>query len=865
MKLIRLITLILFMFQALIALGDEKIEGVSFRSYEYTKDERTSLIIPSEDKQINYDNYFSLSFDIKVRERGEHFGYICRLILGDSSSLNLLLVNPIKQDPYLCFIKDQQYLGKIQKKQPIDIHGWNTIKLEIIYKNDSLFIKNGEALIFKDLDNNMKKTVRICFGANRFKTFETSDVAPIILKNVAIGLSPHKIKYHWPLKQADNSTIIYDENKLITAYVCNPEWDINNHLFWKHVKTLPFKSKTFPVPCENESSIYFIEKNCIHKYDLRYNTLNKYTFSPSIDISKISNQFIFIPVNNSKCKLVYYDFEESRDKVLSYFDFLKCSWSIPIQRVRHSSYVQHNRFFNHLDSSIVQMFGYGFHTYKNDMNRITLKGNIINNRSTDIISPRYLSAVGKKDSLVYIYGGVGNQSGKQEFGIYQYRDLYTLNLSNYAIEKKWTLKNTGIDEVVASTLILSEDGKHAKGLFFSPNRSNSSLILKDINIDNGIETALGDTIPYMFLDVCSHADLMFLSEEEKYYAVTVHHVEGENYEGNIYSIEYPVLPLQHTISSFQISMSKVFKILSIVSILAFILFLLWKLKWQKKSNNKEKVNILKETVIAENYDVNESDKHNFPLTLVSPIVNTKPGIYLLNGFQVINIHSQDITGKFTPIMRQLLSAIILYSSNNKKGISNVKLKELFWFDKSEESFSNNRSVNIRKIRLLLEEVGEFEISSANGYWSFINKGNVYNDYIIATKIVDKIAASTGPINDSDLSNLLEFAACGQLLPNIQFEWLDNFKATYTDSMIDVLSKLRDSNQFKDNDYTLLQIANSILKFDSLDEESVRMKCKIFISLKRTGLAHNTYEQFIKEYHLVLNEEYNYSFEDFVSR
>lgn len=72
---------------------------------------------------------------------------------------------------------------------------------------------------------------------------------------------------------------------------------------------------------------------------------------------------------------------------------------------------------------------------------------------------------------------------------------------------------------------------------------------------------------------------------------------------------------------------------------------------------------------------------------------------MLNGFQVINRDLKDITGKFTPIMRQLLSVIILYSNQNNKGISNIKLKELLWYDKSEESFSNNRSVNIRKIRL----------------------------------------------------------------------------------------------------------------------------------------------------------------------
>ena len=69
--------------------------------------------------------------------------------------------------------------------------------------------------------------------------------------------------------------------------------------------------------------------------------------------------------------------------------------------------------------------------------------------------------------------------------------------------------------------------------------------MKDLNLENGQETVLGDTIPYTFLDVNSHADLIYLASEKCYYAVTVHQVEGNNYEANIYSIASPVLPIQN--------------------------------------------------------------------------------------------------------------------------------------------------------------------------------------------------------------------------------------------------------------------------------------------------------------------------------
>ena len=112
---------------------------------------------------------------------------------------------------------------------------------------------------------------------------------------------------------------------------------------------------------------------------------------------------------------------------------------------------------------------------------------------------------------------------------------------------------------------------------------------------------------------------------------------------------------------------------------------------------------------------------------------------------------------------------------------------MLWYDKSEESFSNNRSVNIRKIRLLLEEVGDTEISSANGYWYFLNKGHVYNDYTIANQLMQKMAP-LDVVHKEDLEKLLSLASFGQLLPNMQFDWVDSFKADYSDSMIEPVKR-----------------------------------------------------------------------------
>ena len=151
----------------------------------------------------------------------------------------------------------------------------------------------------------------------------------------------------------------------------------------------------------------------------------------------------------------------------------------------------------------------------------------------------------------------------------------------------------------------------------------------------------------------------------------------------------------------------------------------------------------------------------------------------------------------------------------------------------------------------------------SGYWYFLNKGHVYNDYTIANQLMQKMAP-LDVVHKEDLEKLLSLASFGQLLPNMQFDWVDSFKADYSDSMIDLLSRLRDSKQFVGNDNLRIQISNCILRFDSLDEESVRVKCRALVDLKRMGMAYTAFDQFTKEYKLILNEDFKYSFEQFIS-
>ncbi|MDR2805428.1 MAG: hypothetical protein LBB85_07280, partial [Dysgonamonadaceae bacterium] len=239
----------------------------------------------------------------------------------------------------------------------------------------------------------------------------------------------------------------------------------------------------------------------------------------------------------------------------------------------------------------------------------------------------------------------------------------------------------------------------------------------------------------------------------------------------------------------------------------------------------------------------------------------RKSILFLGGFQVFDKNGENITGEFTPTLKFILVLIILYANN--KGISSWKLQELLWFDKTEEAARNNRNVNISKLRLILQKLGEIDITNQNGYWTIALPDDVLCDYKETLRLVNQIQNETTTAKE-DLLRLLSLLDYGQMLPNIQLEWVDNFKTDFTNAVMDALIYLvnNEKNSFYNQPEIRLKIADSLLKLDSIHEEAIGIKCKAYIKMGKKSLAKATFENFSREYKLMLGEPYPGSGKDF---
>ncbi|MFR9260863.1 MAG: hypothetical protein ACLVL2_07825 [Bacteroides cellulosilyticus] len=143
----------------------------------------------------------------------------------------------------------------------------------------------------------------------------------------------------------------------------------------------------------------------------------------------------------------------------------------------------------------------------------------------------------------------------------------------------------------------------------------------------------------------------------------------------------------------------------------------------------------------------------------------------------------------------------MHSIKDGKGTTSQKIDEVFWFGMDKASATNNRSVNIRKLRLILKEIGDITLVNENSYWHLDIGKEITCDYYDAINTINYIKKEKG-FSLVMLERLLNIVSSGSLLPNMNVEWADAYKADFSDNLIDLLTTML-SLKDTENDQKLL--------------------------------------------------------------
>jgi DNA-binding SARP family transcriptional activator len=826
--------------------------GLNFKGQSYLLDERTGLEI-SPNEYVKVKNEFEVSFGLKLdfKQKGNGFGYVFRIISKENKNIDLLLSG--FQTKSLILV-----VGDTQTTLPIDLsiinkNDWFDIKIKFfLNKNEIQFSASNSKPVVKTVALNKQESFKLFFGANNYKEFSSSDVPEMNIRDLKLTKNGSLFS-HFPLNQCGGNTTS-DVLKHTQAILKNPNWILCRHQNWN----LNFSSITEGVQLvasnEEKGIIYLLNETSVLTYSTQDNTIKRTPYkNGKIDLT-LAHRAIY---NTNDNQIYIY----AADKELySYLNLETGKWNnleTFSKKTGKLIFQKHNNVFNPSDNSIYMLGGYGQYKYNNIVRKLNLTDSTWTNLPTNdsIFKPRYLAGSAIFKDSIYILGGYGSASGSQVTNPHSYSSLIALSIKSKRFKHKFNIINPfSNDMIVANKMWINPDNRDYFALVSDKIKYEGYLKLLKGNLDNNSTTIVGDSIPFKFLDIKSVANLYYMPNQKKLVAYNSFLNKENKNEFSINSIDFPAIKMPVKTAK---STNYWYWIFGGVTIIGLIVLYVVKRKKRKQS-----VAVIKEKKVVvldagrkeiENIDIEEKDLDFKPIER-----EYKYQIIFFGGFQVINKNQEDITGKFSPLLKELFLLIWMYTFKNNKGISSSKLIEILWYDKPTRSAQNNRSVNITKLKNLIKELGDCTIDKETGYWKINhNYKALKTDYYE----VIQITKNKKTINRDRIDHLIKITQKGPFLSNLNYEWLDSFKQDVADAIIETLINFAESFDFKTDPDFILHLCDCIFNFDSINEEAVVFKCKAYNYKGNHSLAESTFKKFQKEYKLLYAQDFKYSFQE----
>ena len=822
--------------------------GLSFKSQSYILDERTGLEI-SPNEFVDVKGEFEVSFDLKLdfKQKENGFGYIFRIISKKNKNIDLLLSSLNTKSLILV-------VGDTQTVLPIDLfdinkNDWFNIKIKFfLNKNEIQFSSSNSKPVLKTVAFKSQESFKLFFGANDYQEFSSSDVPEMNIRDVKLTKNGSLFS-HFPLNQCGGNTTS-DVLKNTEAILKNPKWILCKHQKWN----LDFSSEIDGVQLvtanEDKGLLYFVNKTSLLTYSTENQSIKKILFKNSINLT-LDYRLVY---NTNDHKIYCYLNEK---QLLAVLDPISGEWSnesIFNVGKRKEIYTMHNSIFNKSENAIYMIGGYGQFKYFNDVYKLDLntqewEKRILKDR---IFKPRYLAGSDILGDSIYILGGYGSSSGNQSMSPKSYFDFLVYNVKTNTFKKKFEIKKHVNHMVVANRIWINKNNKDYFALTYDKIKFEGYLKLLKGNLNSKESSYVGDSIPYKFLDVKSFSNMYFMPKSKKLVVYNSYLNKKDISEFKIHSISFPVIPISKTIVKPVFSTFLCFLIILLVVFLGvgFVLYFN-KIKKSNKLKNQSTITPLIEskTIL---FDEEEEDTIEFSTSTKKPDYQ----IIFFGGFQVFDEKQVDITSKFSPLLKEMFLLIWLFTFKNNKGISSEKLIEILWFDKPTRKAQNNRSVNITKLKGLLNQIGGCNLSKETGYWKIEHEHELLKtDYFEFYKITE----NKKEINHKRIKRLIEIAKKGPFLSNVNVDWLEPFKEAATDKIISTLVTFADSFDVKSDPDFILKLADCILNFDSVNEEAVKFKSKAYNYKGNHSLALSTFKKFQKEYKYLYAQEYPLGF------
>ncbi len=823
--------------------------GLRFKGSEFLIDERTSYDVFGNNSP-EFTGKLNVSFNISLLEPS-HYGYIVR-IKSEAANKTYNLSYYTSGNTALFKFNEEGGKNLITIKlnnAELQQTYWFKIDIDFDLKKQNLNLTiNNHTIQVNNVVVAPKWKPEIYFGRSDYLI----DVPSFAIRQLSVNDSSNY--YVFPLSESKGD-IVHDLNGKEYGKVVNPIWLINDAYYWNYkqgIKSGSVAGCNFDPKTDN---LYIFNKDSLITYNVRTGNINAEALTQEcpVDIflgtnfldSNEQRLYVYEVCNEKNIRslnVAYLDLNTKRWNALSYS-------SVYMQLHHHSSYFDSDKKRFYVFGGFGGFGGFGnmqysksLFSYNFNVNRwdsLTLGG--------DKINPRYFSSMGYKPDLnsLYIFGGMGNESGEQIVGRQYFYDLYRINLKNNQVSKLWKIQWNKENVVPVRQMIMSDSCFYT--LCYPEHFSKTFLKLYQFSLKDGSFKVLGDSIPMRSEKIKTKANIYYSTNQNTLYAIVQ---EFDNFDISstikVYSLSFPPISYEeltsHDFLSKQSYILTIMIIIFVVVIFAGLIIIYIRRRRKRLIENLE----------TEYLNLDEEEKTDIGL---SEKIEKRPNsIYLFGEFSVHDRKSRDITYMFSSKLKQAFLLILHYSAD--AGVSSQKLSEMLWPDKPEDKVKNSRGVTINHLRKIMKELDGIELIFDKGLFRIVIDTEVcYCDYSYFWELIKSDSV------ENNLSDFIEIIRHGKFLKSIESPDFDPFKEEVERNLEPALILEAEKCFNKELYKVTIILCEALFNIDPINEDALYYSLHAMKRMRMSNELKKLYLQFTTEYHRMQGKEYTIALSD----
>lgn len=808
--------------------------GLKFQGSERPIDQRTSYNVFG-DNAVEFNDYFSIDFKLALYPTTE-IGYLVRIKNGQSNRIYNLFYDG--QGGGLIFRFNEEGKSNLivanLERANLKNMDWFQMKIAFDLKRDSihLTIQDQKFSVYNPQLPEIYSPM-VLFGRSE----HIIDVPSFAIKDLSIGNTE---KYIFPLTESKGNAV-HDINGEAFGHVSNPEWLVNDAYHWRHKVSFHSESVAGSNYNPAREEIYYFNRDSLRIYNVRSGETSLKIFEGDCPVQlKLGMNFI----HNDTLYTYEPNIDDYSGPTVAALNLNNYQWTALSSEQLVSPLHHHGSYFNPHENQFTIFGGFGRMRYSNDFFAFDLKTNswdTLPKFQGDFLSPRYFSSVGylKETNSIYVFGGMGNESGEQTVGRKYYYDLHKIDLNTRTIKKLWEIQWERDNMVPVRGMVILNDSSFYT-LCYPEHFSESLLKLYQFSMKDGSYEILGDSIPIRSDKITTNANLYYDSSLNYLYAIVQEFEDDISSDLKVYSLSFPPLTAKE-LATYSGEKNPIALMIIVGSFL-----LIMGIGYFAYRKRKRKIAEVAAEVRHIEPIPSKEEKQEIP---------TKPNsIYLFGEFTVNDRANRDITYMFSTQLKQIFCLILQYTTT-EGGIASQRLSNILWPDKPADKVKNSRGVTINHLRKVLNELDGIELIYDKGFFKLVTTESFYSDYTRCLEII------SGNNVTGQRDELLTILSRGKFLQLFDHPLYDSFKEELEKKLEPVLI-VEMEKSFEEELYPItIRLAEAVFNIDPLNDAALTFQIKAMQKLKMNDEARLRYQTFVIEYKKVMGGEYPHPYKD----